>query len=163
MSPQPASYSSTSSNPSLQQPIAFTATCAALGSPSLRAYPVGLEAYKIRARTFFSFLDELDRLMVVSPPVRVLGFAGDTVGPLPLATAQIVRDVVSTAVAITNVGSSKASSETLIREGNKKFLGPQGVKVRIVKLGIVAKEARIPIPDAAGMIKKDDKLLNMYI
>jgi hypothetical protein len=158
-SPQPSSYSSTSSDTSLQQPIAIPATSAALGSPFLRAYPIELEAYNIPAPTFLSFLDELNRLMVVSPPVRVLGLAGDIVGLVPLATAQIVGGAVSAAATITNVGMSKGRSEMFIREANKKTFGPHGLKINIVKLEVVAKAAGIPILDAAGKIKRDTKLL----
>lgn len=158
-SPQPSSYSSTSSSTSLQQPIAIPATSAALGSPFLRAYPIELEAYNIPAPTFLSFLDELNRLMVVSPPVRVLGLAGDIVGLVPLATAQIVGGAVSAAATITSVGMSKGRSELFIRDANKKMFGPQGLKVNIVKLEVVAKAAEIPILDAAGKIKKGARLL----
>jgi hypothetical protein len=146
-------------SPNLQQPIAIPTTSAALGSPFLRAYPIELEDFDIPPPDFLSFIDELNRVMVVSPPVRVLGLAGDIVGLVPLATAQIVGGAVSAAATITNVGMSKGRSELFIRESNKTLFAPRGLKVNIVKLEVVAKAAGIPILDTTGKIIKDSKLL----
>lgn len=145
--------------PSLQQPIAIPATAANLGSPFLRAYPVELEAYNLPVSDFLSFIDELNRLMVVSPPVRVLGLAGDIVGMVPLATAQIVGGAVKAASVLTSHGMSKGRSELFIKEANRKLFTPRGLKADIVKLEVVARVARIPILDAGGKVTKDSRLL----
>jgi hypothetical protein len=146
-------------NATLQQPIAIPATSSSLGSPFLRAYPIELSAYNIPAPTFLSFLDELNRLMVVSPPVKVVGLGGDIVSMVPLATAQIVGSAVSAAATVTKIGMSKGRSELFLREANANIFGPRGLKVNIVKLEVVAKAAEIPILDAAGKVKKDARLL----
>jgi hypothetical protein len=153
----PNTIISTSSN--LQQPIAIPATAANLGSPFLRAYPIELETHNISPSDFLSFLDELNRLVVVSPPVRVLGLAGDIVGMVPLATAQIVGGAVKAASILTSHGMSKARSELFIKEANKTLFAPRGLRVDIVKLGVVAKVANIPILDASGKVSKDARLL----
>jgi hypothetical protein len=145
--------------PNLQQPVAIPATSVALGSPFLRAYPIELEAYGIPPPEFLSFIDELNRLMVVSPPVRVLGLAGDIVGLVPLATAQMVGGAVSAAATLTTVAMSKGRSELFIRESNQKLFAPRGLKANIVKLEVVAKVIGIPILDPDGKIAKDAKLL----
>jgi hypothetical protein len=72
----------------LRQPIAIPATAANLGSHFLRTNPTELGAFNLPPSDFLSFLDELNRLLVVSPPVEVLGLAGDIVGLVPFATAQ---------------------------------------------------------------------------
>jgi hypothetical protein len=145
--------------PALRQPIAIPATAANLGSPFLRAYPIELRAFNIAPPEFLSFLDELNRLMVVSPPVKVLGLAGDIVGLVPLATAQIVGGAVKAASIVASHGISKACSEMFIKEVNEKLFSPRGLKAAIVKLEVVARVARIPMLDAGGKISKNAKLL----
>jgi hypothetical protein len=146
-------------SPGLQQPIAIPATAATLGSPFLRAYPIELESYGFSSQPFLSFIDELNRLMVVSPPVRVLGLAGDIVSLVPLATAQIVGGAVSTVATLTTIGMSKGRSELFIRESNENLFAPRGFKVNIVKLEVVAKAAGIPILDPTGKVLRDTGLL----
>lgn len=143
----------------LQQPIAIPATSAALGSPFLRAYPIELEAYHLPAPTFLSFIDELNRLMVASPPLRVLGLAGNIVSMVPLATAQIVGGAVNAAATVSQVAMSKSLAAMFIRKANEDTFGPLGLQANIVKLEVVAKAAGIPILDAAGKIKKGTELL----
>jgi hypothetical protein len=143
----------------LQHPIAIPATSASLGSPFLRAYPIELEAYDLPSSVFLSFIDELNRLMVASPPVQVLGLAGDVVGLVPEPTAQIVGTVISAAAQATTYGMSKGLSEKFIRESNDKMFAPRGLKANIVKLEVVAKVANIPILDCEGNVAKDSKLL----
>jgi hypothetical protein len=145
--------------PALGQPIAIPATAANLGSPFLRAYPIELRAFNIAPPEFLSFLDELNRLMVVSPPVKVLGLAGDIVGLVPLATAQIVGGAVKSASIVASHGISKACSEMFIKEANEKLFSPRGLKAAIVKLEVVARVARIPMLDAGGKISKNARLL----
>jgi hypothetical protein len=146
-------------SPSLTQPIAIPATTTTLGSPFLRAYPIELEAFNISTPDFLNFLDELNRIMVVSPPVRVLGLAGDIVGFVPSATAQIVGGAVSAAATLTTYGMSKGRSELFIRESNKTLFAPRGLKVDIVKLEVVARVASIPILAADGKVDKNATLL----
>ncbi|KAH7408148.1 hypothetical protein DE146DRAFT_645386 [Phaeosphaeria sp. MPI-PUGE-AT-0046c] len=145
--------------PGLQQPVAIPATAPALGSPFLRAYPVELESYGIDAPAFLAFIDELNRLMVASPPIQVLGLAGDIVGLVPLATAQIVGGVISAAATATTYGMSKGLSEKFIRDSNKSIFAPHGLKANIVTLEVVAKTADIPILNEEGKIVKEAKIL----
>jgi hypothetical protein len=147
------------SPPNLDQPIAIPSTSPSLGSPFLRAYPPSLAPYNLPAPVFLSFLDELNRLMVLSPPLRVLGLAGSIVSMVPLATAQIVGGAVNAAATVGQIGISKGMSAMFIREANEKIFAPRGLKVDLVKLEVVAKAAGIPILDAAGKVKKDTKLL----
>jgi hypothetical protein len=149
----------TSTSPTLRQPIAIPATAANLGSPFLRAYPTELSVFNLPPSDFLAFLDELNRLMVVSPPVKVLGLAGDIVGLVPLPTAQIVGGAVKAASIVASYGMSKARSEMFIKEANEKLFTPRGLKANIVKLEVVARVARVPILDAGGKITKDAKLL----
>jgi hypothetical protein len=143
----------------LQQSIAIPATAANLGSHFFRAYPIELGAFNLPPSDFLSFLDELNRLMVVSPPVKVLGLAGDIVGMVLLATAQIVGGAVKAASIVASHGMGKARSEMFIKEANEKLFVPRGLKANIVKLEVVARVARIPILDVAGKISKGAKLL----
>jgi hypothetical protein len=155
----PPAYYQPNPSPSLTQPIAIPATTTTLGSPFLRAYPIELESFNISPPDFLTFLDELNRLMVVSPPVRVLGLAGDMVGLVPSATAQIVGGSISAAATLTTYGMSKGRSELFIRESNKTLFAPRGLKVDIVKLEVVARVASIPILNADGKVDKNATLL----
>jgi hypothetical protein len=156
---QSTAYYHPTPSSSLTQPIAIPATTSTLGSPFLRAYPIELEAFGIPTSDFLSFLDELNRLMVVSPPVRVLGLAGNIVGFVPSATAQIVGGAVNAAATLTQYGMSKGRSELFIRESNEKLFGPRGLKVNIVKVEVVARVASIPILNADGKVAKDANFL----
>jgi hypothetical protein len=97
--------------------------------------------------------------MVVSPPVRVLGFAGDIVCLVPSATAQIVGSSISAAATLTTYGMSKGRSELFMRDSNKTLFAPRGLKVDIVKLEVVARVASIPILNADGKVDKNAALL----
>ncbi|KAF1995230.1 hypothetical protein P154DRAFT_526513 [Amniculicola lignicola CBS 123094] len=143
----------------LLQPIAIPATSTNLGSPFLRAYPPALEAYNIPVPTFLQFLDELNRAIVVSPPLQVLGLAGELVGIVPLATAQIVGTSISAAAQLGAYGVSKGRSEMFIKEANETLFAPRGLRVDIVKFEVVAKEADMPILDTRRRIIKDTVLL----
>jgi hypothetical protein len=145
--------------PGLQQPVAIPATAATLGSPFLRAYPIELESYGIDAPTFLAFVDELNRLMVASPPVQAIGLAGDIVGLVPLVTAQIVGTALSTAAAATKYGMSKGLSAKFVRDSNNNIFAPHGLKANIVTLEVVAKTANVPILNDEGKIVKDAKIL----
>ncbi|ORY17944.1 hypothetical protein BCR34DRAFT_554544 [Clohesyomyces aquaticus] len=143
----------------LHQPITIPATSPSLGSPFLRAYPPSLSAFDIPPPTFLQFLDDLNRAIVVSPPLSVLGLAGELVGMVPLATAQIVGNSVSAAAKLGAHGISKGRCEMFIKESNQKLFAPRGLRVDIVKLEVVAKEAGIPILDQRGKIVKGTTLL----
>ncbi|KAH7371480.1 hypothetical protein BKA66DRAFT_443946 [Pyrenochaeta sp. MPI-SDFR-AT-0127] len=151
----------TSSTPpqSLGQVIAIPATEATLGSPFLRAYPLELQTFDIPTATFLQFLDGLNRVIVVSPPVDVLGLVGSAVGLVPEPTAQIVGGAVEATAAATGYGMSKIRSETFIRQANEEIFAPRGLRVDIVKLDVVALVARIPILDADGKITNETSLL----
>ncbi|KAH8732976.1 hypothetical protein GQ44DRAFT_754497 [Phaeosphaeriaceae sp. PMI808] len=145
--------------PSLQQPIAILATDPALGSPFLRAYPLGLDTFDFPSSTFLSFLDELNHVMVVSPPLSALSLVGSIVGLVPLVTAQIVGSSVNAAAEIGAYAMSKGRSELLLHKANKEIFAPRGLRADIAKLEVVAKVAQIPILNDEGKIVKDIQLL----
>lgn len=147
------------SRPGLDQVIAIPATEATLGSPFLRAYPLELETFGISAATFLQFLDGLNRVVVVSPPVEVLGLVGSAVGLVPMATAQIVGGALEATAAATAYGMSKIRSETILRQANEELFAPHGLRVDIVKLDVVALIAGIPILDGNGAVTKETSLL----
>lgn len=140
-------------------PIAIPATDSALGSPFLRAYPPSLAHYSITPSTFLSFIDALNRILVVSPPVRVLGLAGNIVGMVPLATAQIVGGAVNAAATVTSIAMSKGRSEMYLKEANKKIFAPVGLRAEMCKMEVVAKVAGMPVLGPDGKIRKGVALL----
>lgn len=145
---------------SLPRPIAIPATSANLGSPFLRAFaPVLEEKYQMPREVFLRFLDDLNRAAVASPPVLVLGLAGDIVSMVPLATAQIVGNSVSAAATLTKVGMSKGRTELCIRKANRELFAPRGLRVDLVKLDVIARVAGIPILNDKGKIEKHEFLL----
>ncbi|KAH7069308.1 hypothetical protein FB567DRAFT_416264, partial [Paraphoma chrysanthemicola] len=144
---------------SLQRPIAIPATSKALGSPFLRAYPPALEAYGISAPTWLKFLDELNRAIVVSPPLAVLGFAGDIVGLIPLHTVQLVGSSVGAAAKLSASMTSKSRSALMLRDANQEMFAPRSLRIDIVKLEVVANEVGIPVLNAKGKTDKHKPFL----
>ncbi|KAI1331894.1 hypothetical protein F5Y16DRAFT_359526 [Xylariaceae sp. FL0255] len=144
----------------LQQLIAIPATAATLGSPFIRAYPPVLESFNISRGSFLDFLDGLNRVAVQSPPLQVLGLAGNLVGFVPLATAQIVGTAVNLAAKVGTFAASKGGTEIYLRKANKEIFGPCGLKVETAKLEAVARLAGAPILDATGSITSDAQSLD---
>lgn len=148
------------SAPRLNKPIAIPATNAKLGSPFLRAYAPVLAQYGLPSESFLSFIDELNRVVVASPPLKILGLAGTIVSFVPLHTAQMVGHAVSGAADLATYGLSKGRTEICLREANRDLFAPRGLKVEIAKLDALAKLAGMPILDAAsGKIDKKAPLL----
>jgi hypothetical protein len=78
----------------------------------------------------------------------------------PLATAQIVGNVVSLTARGGTIAISKGRTEMYMRQANNEIFAPRGLKVEIAKLNAIAKMANIPILDDLGKIDKNSKLLN---
>lgn len=136
----------------LEKIIAIPATSSKLGSPFLRAYPPALNSFGIPQDVFLQFLDHMNRVAVASPPVQVLGLAGNIVGMVPLHTTQIVGGALNATATLTTVAMSKGRVELLLRDANKDIFGPCGLRVRVAKLDAVAQLAGIPILDERGRI-----------
>lgn len=139
--------------------VAIPATSQKLGSPFLRAYPPALENYGISRGDFIQFLDQLNRAAVASPPVQVLGLAGNIVGMVPLHTAQLVGNAVNMAATVSTIAISKGRTEILLREANSGLFGAAGLKVQVAKLDVVAKLANIPILNAEGKVDKKSSVI----
>lgn len=152
-------YPTTTSSSGLRKPIAIPATTPALGSPFLRAYPPSLENFQISRELFLHFLDDLNRVAVANPPLAVLGLAGQIVGFVPLATAQIVGASVQAAATAGTVAVSKGRTELFLRDANRTIFAPRGLNVEIAKLNALAKLADIPILDSDGKLDKRATLL----
>lgn len=141
--------------------IAIPSTTPKLGSPFLRAYPPALHQHTISRELFLGFIDDLNRCMVASPPLQILGLAGNVVSQtVPLATAQIVGGAVSAAATFGTVAVSKGRMEILLRDSNRTIFNPRGLKVEIVKLEALARAAAMPILTDSGKIDKKASLLN---
>lgn len=108
---------------------------------------------------FLQFLDGLNRAAVASPPIQVLGLAGNIVSMVPLHTAQIVGGAVNTAAKIGTVAVSKGRVEAHLREANRDIFGPKGLKAEIAKLSALAVMAKMPILGPDGKVDKNLPLL----
>ncbi|KAJ4393425.1 hypothetical protein N0V93_002635 [Gnomoniopsis smithogilvyi] len=145
----------------LTKPIAIPATSAKLGSPFMRAYPPYLESYGVSRSNFLGFLDDLNRCAVASPPVQILGLAGNIVSFVPLQTAQIVGTSVNLAANLATYGVSKGRTEVCLRTANRELFAPRGLKAEIAKLDAVAKLAEIPgvLDPVTGKLDKKASIL----
>lgn len=144
----------------LPKPIAIPANSAAIGSPFMRAYPPWLTSYGVDRITFLGFLDDLNRCAVASPPVQILGLAGNIVSFVPSHIAQIVGSSVNVAADLATVGISKGRVEMCLRAANSQIFVPRGLKAEVARLDAVAKIARMPILDpATGKIDKSAPVL----
>jgi hypothetical protein len=152
--PNPGSRSSC-----LPKPIAIPATNAKVGSPFLRAYPLCLADHALPPDVFLRFLDGLNRVAVISPPLQVLGLAGTVIQFVPSGIAQIVGNAVAFAAQAGTVAISKGRTEIYLRDANKDIFAARGLKVEIAKVEAIAKIAGIPILDDSGKLDKNSKLL----
>lgn len=145
----------------LIKPIAIPATSAKLGSPFMRAYPPYLESYGVSRSNFLGFLDDLNRCAVASPPVQILGLAGNIVSFVPLSTAQIVGTSVNFAAGVATYGVSKGRTEMCLRAANRDLFAPRGLKAEIAKLDALAKIAGIPgvVDPVTGKLNKKASVL----
>ncbi|KAK0390082.1 hypothetical protein NLU13_3655 [Sarocladium strictum] len=144
---------------SLDKLVVIPATSPALGSPFLRAYAPVLNGFGISQDTFLEFVDRLNRAAVASPPVQVLGLAGNIAGMVPLHTAQIVGGAVNAAATITTIAMSKGRVEMVLRKANEEVFAPRGLRARIAKLEAVAQLCNMPILDAQGTLNKNSSIL----
>lgn len=151
--------SSISSPGKLTKAVVIPATNTALGSPFLRAYAPALSGLGISREDFLGFVDKLNRVAVASPPLQILGLAGNIVGMVPLHTAQIVGNSVNMAAKVGVAVASKGATEICLRDANKELFGPRGLKVQVAKLSAVAAITRMPILTADGKIDKKASLL----
>lgn len=149
-------------NGKLNKPIAIPATQATLGSPFLRAYPPVLLHFDIPRDIFLQFLDGLNRAAVASPPIQVLGLAGNIVSMVPLHTTQIVGGAVNAAARLGTVAVLKGRVEAHLREANREIFGPKGLKAEIAKLDALAAVAKMPILGPDGKIDKNLPLLRDF-
>lgn len=157
---QPQVATRTASNDGLQKPIAIPATTAKVGSPFLRAYPPTIEAFSLPKEVFLRFLDDLNRVAVASPPLKVLGMASNIVGFVPLHEAQIASAAAGAAASIGTYVVSKSRTELYLRKANREIFKPRGLKVEIGKVEALAKIASMPFLDDDGKLDKETALLN---
>ncbi|OAA67765.1 hypothetical protein LEL_10388 [Akanthomyces lecanii RCEF 1005] len=139
--------------------IAIPATSKKLGSPFLRAFPPALQRYGISRDCFIQFIDRLNRATIASPPIQVLGLAGNIVSFVPLQTAQIVGGAVNLAATVSTVVVSKGRTEMLLKEANSTLFRAAGLKVQVAKLDVVAKLGNIPILNTEGKVDKKSTIL----
>lgn len=139
--------------------IAIPATGHKVGASILRAWPPALEQMGISKVDFLSFIDRLNRVTVNSPPIQVLGLAGNIVSMVPLATAQIVGSAVNTSAMVAGVAVRESQTEMLLREVNRDMFKPLGLSVKLAKMEAVAAMASIPIIGPDGKIDKSKSFL----
>jgi hypothetical protein len=140
------------------KPVVIPAMSSTLGSPFIRAYASCLHP-SIPHLEFMRFLDHLNRAIVVSPPLTVLGMVSGAVGLVPEPTVQLVGTAVDIAVEVASEGQSRLRTELLLRQANRDLFEPMGFKAAVSRLDFVAKVANIPILDDKGKLVKEFKLL----
>lgn len=154
---QIARYPSGSSK--LHKPITIPDTTPRIGSPLLRACPPALQGYNISQDLFLRFLDDLNRAIAASPPLRILKISGDIISNVPEPTAQIVGGALSAAASVSTVAMSMSRMEILLRDVNRTVFHPTGLRVATVKTKALAAATNMPILTEAGKIDKNASLL----
>jgi hypothetical protein len=157
--PRPTSAPASSSS-GLEKPIAIPSTAPKYGSAFLRAYPPVLERYNLSAVDFLAFLDNLNRVMMKSPPLQVLSLAGGIVGFVPIHTAQLVGGAVQMVSDVAAGAMQRGMTEVALKRANTEIFGPRGLKVEVAKTEAVAKLTGMPnVLDVDGKLNKKAKLL----
>lgn len=144
---------------SLTKPIAIPATSHSLGSPFLRAYPPVLQSYGIDRATFLKFLDDMNRVTVVSPPLIMLSVACNVAGFVPEPAVQIVAFSTDLANNAAMYAVSKGRAEMTLRKANQEIFKPQGLKAQVAKLEVVAHLSGMPILDSEKKVIKGSTVL----
>ena len=157
---------STPTQPNTQQnkPIAIPAAESSFDSPFIRAYAPILIDYNLPRESFFTFLDQLNKVMSSSPPLQVLDAAGGILQAVPILFP--LHWIGSTVSGLANLGShgvSKSRTDSCIRQANQDIFGPRGLKVEIVKLDALVYMANIPILDSQGKVSRQTALFQQLL
>lgn len=160
LQPSHSRQPSSTGSSKLGKPIAIPATLAAYGSPFLRAYPPALAAYSIPPSTFLAFLDTLNRVAEKSPPLQALGLAGNVIGFVPSAAAQMAGGIINLTAGVATGVLQHGRTEIELKRANEELFRPRGLKVEIAKTEALAKLAGIPgVLDASNKLNKKARLL----
>ncbi|KAL4888072.1 hypothetical protein BDV59DRAFT_196764 [Aspergillus ambiguus] len=146
------------------KPIAIPAIGTSFDSPFLRAYAPILTNYNLPRESFFSFLDQLNKVISSSPPLQVLDATGGILRSVPiLFPLRWLGSVVSGMANLGSQGVSKSRTDSYIRQANREMFGPRGLRVEIVKLDALAYMAEIPILDSHGKVNRQAPLFQQLL
>lgn len=104
------------------------------GAPFLRGYCDKLSSeFDIPPAVQLDFIDQLNRAIVSSPPLQVLGLVGTVVGFVPSAIASAVGAGVSLAAGIGARVASKSASDIYVDRKDGELFRPRGLTVKCVR------------------------------
>ncbi|KAG9253592.1 uncharacterized protein F5Z01DRAFT_147833 [Emericellopsis atlantica] len=146
----------------LPKPVAVPATSSSLGSPFLRAYPPVLHEFGISRKVFLTFLDDLNRVAVRSPPLIMVSAACGVAGFVPDITTQAIALGIDATANASMYALSKGRTEMMLRKANRDIFHRHGLKVQVAKLEAVALLAGMPILDEDNVLLKDAAILAPY-
>ncbi|CAJ2500583.1 Uu.00g034360.m01.CDS01 [Anthostomella pinea] len=116
-------------------------------------------APRLPRAAFLAFLDGLNRVAVASPPLQILGLAGNALGLVPSGIAQIVGGAIDAAATLGTIVVSKGATGVSLRKANREIFGVRGLKVEVARLEALARVVGVPILDAAGRVRRDAALM----
>ena len=162
----PSRNNSTSAQSNTQQskPIAIPAVEPSFDSAFIRAYAPVLMEYNLPQESFFTFLDQLNKVISNSPPLQILDAAGGILQSVPILFP--LHWLGSTVSGLANLGSqgvSKSRTDSHIRQANQDIFGPRGLKAEIVKLDALAYIANMPILDLQGKVSQQTELFQRLL
>ncbi|CAP95414.1 hypothetical protein E8E15_010125 [Penicillium rubens] len=144
---------------SSHKPIAIPAITSSSDSPFIRAYPPVLRNHQLPKESFLTFLDQLNKDIVASPPLQVLDATGGILKSVPiLFPLHWIGTAVSGLASLGSQGMSKSRTDSSIKQANKDIFGPRGLRVEIGKLDALAHVAKLPILDSQGKINRQAPL-----
>jgi len=101
----------------------------------------------------------LNSVSVASPPLQIIGLAGNLLGPFTAGASHIAAGAVAGAASLGTYAVSMSRTEMHMRAANRDLFGPRGVKAMITNLAALARISNIPILRPDGKIDKHIPLL----
>lgn len=122
--------------------------------PFARAYSPALQQYGVSLSEFVKFIDDLNIVSTASPPLQLLGVAGEFVGMVPHHIPQLVGNALSLSAKAGTMVVSKTRTSAFLDAANRELFAPRGLKVQLAttkvlkaRLGLSPEMKLVPAAD----------------
>lgn len=127
----------------LASPTVIPQAVPGLGKPFVRAYSAALSSRGISMLAFLQFIDNFNVVSAASPPLQVLGLAGQVLGVVPSAISQIVGGALSLTAQLGTVAVSQGRATLFLNEADETFFQPRGLQAAIATSKALKAKVRI--------------------
>ncbi|KAF8307280.1 hypothetical protein DL93DRAFT_136346 [Clavulina sp. PMI_390] len=117
----------------LSLPVALPQTRVAYDAPFVRGWNQELALSGVHQDEWLAFLDGLNIAMTTSPPLRVIGAAGQIIGFVPWHWALLTSVLIGVGTRTAGRTLNKTLTDRYLRRANTSYFAPRGLRVRLMK------------------------------